>query len=91
MYHCAYQNLVNEDSRTPVSLDNYYTICEGDEKLSKLIQIIKSKGKSKIIIFMSTCAAVEYFSLVLKRQVFIFKISCSAAYNMSKPCLCLVY
>lgn len=56
-----------QDSRTPVNLENFYRICEGNEKLSALIQLIESKGQGKFMVFMSTCAAVEYFSLILKR------------------------
>ena len=67
------QNNVGQDSsRTPVNLDNYYMICEGNEKLSALISVIESKVPGKFMIFMSTCAAVEYFSLLLKQSVDLF-------------------
>ena len=51
---------------TPSTLDNYYTIVEEpSQKLSLLLAFIK-KAK-KCILFFSTCASVEYFSLCLER------------------------
>jgi len=64
-----------EDSRTPVNLDNYYVVCEGHKKLSALITVVKKKENGKFMVFMSTCAAVEYFSLVLK-ELLSFKVLC---------------
>jgi len=63
LYH---QNIGQDDARTPVTLDNYYAICGGDQKLSALISVVKSKIPGKFMVFMSTCAAVEYFSLLFK-------------------------
>ena len=42
-------------------------VCEGNKKLAALVTIIKQKDPGKFMVFMSTCASVEYFSLVLKQ------------------------
>ena len=41
-------------------------ICEPNEKLSQLIHFINEHRPAKIMIFFSTCACVQYFSIVLK-------------------------
>jgi superfamily II DNA/RNA helicase len=51
---------------SPASLTNYYMVVEGDQKLAVLINLMKTKAPSKVMVFMSTCAAVEYFSLYSK-------------------------
>ena len=78
------------DSRTPVNLENYYITCEGNEKLSVLIRLIETKGfaekSGKFMVFMSTCAAVEYFSLVLKRSVMIgrfLRVICNSCFGIA--------
>lgn len=60
------KNLGGDGSRTPSSLANYYMVCEGNQKLAALISLMKTKAPGKFMVFMSTCAAVEYFSLLLK-------------------------
>lgn len=61
---------------TPVSLSNFYLICEADRKLRTLIGFIESFGKNKkFIIFFSTCASVEWFYIVLKTILFNYKVS----------------
>lgn len=52
---------------TPVNLKNNYILVEAEEKLPTMIHFIKLKGMSlKYMIFLSTCACVDYFSHVLK-------------------------
>ncbi|KAK6641207.1 hypothetical protein RUM44_012916 [Polyplax serrata] len=54
-------------SSTPVTLSNYFVICEADEKLKQLIGLIKNEGlDKKFILFFATCASVEWFYIVLK-------------------------
>lgn len=51
---------------TPLSLSNYYTIVEANNKFASLIDVINSKGTNfKYMIFFSTCACVDYFSNVI--------------------------
>lgn len=52
---------------TPLNLKNNYIIVQAEEKLPTLIHFIKSKGTDlKYMIFLSTCACVEYFSPVVQ-------------------------
>jgi len=51
---------------TPSSLDNYYTIIDDpSQKLALLVDFVKKA--QKCIVFFSTCACVEYFSVCLER------------------------
>ncbi|XP_073823632.1 probable ATP-dependent RNA helicase DDX55 homolog [Musca autumnalis] len=52
---------------TPVRLQNFYKIVEGDEKFLELLHFLKSSHakNSKIMIFFPTCACVEYWSEVM--------------------------
>ncbi|CAG7846486.1 ATP-dependent rRNA helicase SPB4 {ECO:0000305} {ECO:0000250/UniProtKB:P25808} [Serendipita indica DSM 11827] len=55
---------VIEERRTPASLQNYYTLCETDEKTSRLFNIVqheRNRSSSKFIVYFATCAAVDYF------------------------------
>ena len=56
-----------DDLKTPVHLKNYYVICRAEEKFSYLIKFLKEHKKSKIIVFTSTCASVDYFGILLKK------------------------
>lgn len=52
---------------TPVNLNNSYTIVQPEHKLSIMIDFIRSIGfKTKYMIFLSTCACVDYFSRVIQ-------------------------
>ncbi|XP_064457975.1 ATP-dependent RNA helicase DDX55-like [Ornithodoros turicata] len=51
--------------RTPALLSNYYMVCEPDEKLKVLVSFLRSRSEAKHLVFFSTCACVEYFSLIL--------------------------
>ncbi|CAF0760219.1 unnamed protein product [Adineta steineri] len=64
------------DQRTPSTLKNFYMICEPNEKLNQLIHFINENRPAKIMIFLSTCACVQYFTSVLKH---IFSSSKSTA------------
>ncbi|CAF0743365.1 unnamed protein product [Adineta ricciae] len=54
------------NQRTPSTLKNFYMICEPNEKLSQLVHFINEQRPAKIMIFLSTCACVQYFASVLK-------------------------
>ncbi|KAJ4445393.1 hypothetical protein ANN_07198, partial [Periplaneta americana] len=55
---------------TPMTLENYYTICEPEDKLATLIGFLKSQGNhQKYMLFFSTCACVDYFATVLKELI----------------------
>lgn len=56
-----------EDGSTPSTLKSYYMICEPDRKLTILINFIKRKGLNlKYMLFLSSCACVDYFLTILQ-------------------------
>lgn len=67
--------ILSKDQKIPSSLENYYTVVENDEKFNLLVNFIRKHKTEKIIVFFSTCACVDYFSMVL--QFFIKKTSVS--------------
>jgi hypothetical protein len=46
-------------------LDNYYLECKAEQKLSFLIEFLKTHKDKKIIVFFLTCACVDYFWKVI--------------------------
>lgn len=68
---------------TPVNLNNSYTIVQSEHKLSVMIDFIRSIGfKTKYMIFLSTCACVDYFSRVI--QVLLPSINVLALHGKMK-------
>lgn len=55
----------NALKRTPDSLNNFYLICDADQKLQYLITLLRAHREQKFIIFFNTCACVDYFSKLL--------------------------
>nr|CAD7263732.1 unnamed protein product [Timema shepardi] len=51
---------------TPLTLCNHYMMCEADAKLATLLGFVRAHGSKKYMLFLSTCACVEYFTVVLK-------------------------
>ncbi|XP_052798160.1 ATP-dependent RNA helicase DDX55-like [Mya arenaria] len=62
--------------RTPASLKNYFMIVKAEHKLDQLVYFIKSHKKQKILVFLSTCAGVDYFSKILPPLVKVSQIYC---------------
>ncbi|KAL8816480.1 MAG: hypothetical protein Q9223_004521 [Gallowayella weberi] len=56
-----------EDQRTPASLSMRYITCPASHKLPTLNKIVQTLGPTpnKTIVYLSTCAAVDYFQHVL--------------------------
>uniref|UniRef100_A0A336MHP8 ATP-dependent RNA helicase n=1 Tax=Culicoides sonorensis TaxID=179676 RepID=A0A336MHP8_CULSO len=50
---------------TPKSLENFYVIVEPEEKLKYLLQFVKQKDIQKCLLFLPTCACVEYWAEIL--------------------------
>lgn len=50
---------------TPKLLQNYYIIVEAEQKLNYLLQFIKKENVQKAMLFLPTCACVEYWGHVL--------------------------
>ncbi|XKL64320.1 hypothetical protein PGB90_004406 [Kerria lacca] len=56
-----------EDAATPSALTNYYIICQPNRKLTILVNFIKKKGFNlKYMLFLSSCACVDYFVTILR-------------------------
>lgn len=49
---------------TPKSLSNYYVIAKNNGKLASLISFIEEKNIQKAILFLPTCASVDYWSQI---------------------------
>ncbi|XP_022096212.1 ATP-dependent RNA helicase DDX55-like isoform X2 [Acanthaster planci] len=56
----------NVIQKTPMTLKNYYLICESDEKFNLLIAFLRKHREEKHMIFFSTCHCVDYFSKALR-------------------------
>jgi ATP-dependent RNA helicase DDX55/SPB4 len=63
------ENASEATGRTPSALSNHYLIVDPPEsKLALLVSFIRTlPAETKAMLFVSTCAAVEYVSLVLER------------------------
>ena len=59
------------DQRTPASLQMKYVVKNSREKLPALANLIKhlQPSPTKVIVYLSTCAAVDYFQHLLPSQV----------------------
>jgi ATP-dependent RNA helicase DDX55/SPB4 len=53
----------------PSSLDNYYMICEYEERPYHLLHFISCHLHDKIIIFCATCACVDYYAAMFNALV----------------------
>ena len=61
-------NAITTQQSTPSSLENFYMICPYDERAVQLALFIMKNLQSKIIVFVSTCACVDYFSEVFTKM-----------------------
>eukprot|EP00117_Sycon_ciliatum_P034193 scpid55876/ scgid26151/ ATP-dependent RNA helicase DDX55; DEAD box protein 55 len=56
--------------RVPSKLCNYYATCPPADKFSHLLHFLRlHKSEGKILVFLSTCAAVDYFTRLLTSLV----------------------
>ncbi|KAK2715550.1 ATP-dependent RNA helicase DDX55-like [Artemia franciscana] len=55
--------------KTPSTLENYYLVCQPDLKFEYLVSFLMKHKNDKILVFLSTCAGTEYFSLMLERLI----------------------
>lgn len=49
---------------TPALLENYFILTRNDGKLATLINFIKVQNLSKAMLFLPTCASVDYWSVI---------------------------
>lgn len=50
---------------TPMSLENFYTVVDPEDKLIVLVRFIKEQRVKKALLFLPTCACVDYWVSVL--------------------------
>jgi len=55
--------------KTPVQLKNYYLMLDGKEKFHRLLEFVTGNKNAKLLVFMSTCASVQYFTKLLNSFV----------------------
>lgn len=58
----AGSNAIHGKQATPSSLDNFFAVCEYDERPEALAKFIVAHKTEKIIVFCATCACVDYYS-----------------------------
>lgn len=58
--------VANNTQVIPTTLQNYYAIVGHEQRLSALHHFLRSKQDQKLIVFFSTCSAVDFFSRVLE-------------------------
>ena len=51
---------------TPTSLTNYYLVTKLEEKISRLVEFLKSHRHEKTIVFFLTCACVDFYGNTLQ-------------------------
>ena len=64
-----FQSMDDTCLKTPSTLENYYLVCQPDLKFEYLVSFLMKHKNDKILVFLSTCAGTEYFSLMLERYV----------------------
>ncbi|KAL5104056.1 ATP-dependent RNA helicase DDX55 [Taenia crassiceps] len=59
--------LMAHQQRTPSTLENYYLVVDPGDKLRALVTFLRSHASTeKIIVFLASCAAVDYFGRLLR-------------------------
>ncbi|KAF1318956.1 Dead/deah box RNA helicase, partial [Globisporangium splendens] len=58
--------VANNTQITPSTLKNFYALVSHEQRLSALHHFLQSKKTQKMIVFFSTCSAVDFFSRVLE-------------------------
>lgn len=54
----------------PEKLTNFFYVCESyAHKLGALIELLKSNEYKKVLVFISTCSQIDYFSQVLEEEL----------------------
>lgn len=62
--------LASKQLRMPDKLINFYHICDSYiDKLALVCELIRTDEYKKILIFLSTCAQIDYFSQTIKEQL----------------------
>lgn len=71
------KEIENTNISTPSTLSNYYVVVDSNNKLPTLISFLETQGfTNKYMLFLSTCACVDYFTKILKVLLPKCKIFC---------------
>ena len=52
---------------TPLGLQNHYALVPESQKLSELVNFLAAHSSSKIMVFLLTCAHVDYYARLLPK------------------------
>lgn len=58
---------VKAHQSTPEQLDNFYIVANNNNKLAALVSFMENQKDSKVMLFLPTCATVDYWSVVFPR------------------------
>jgi ATP-dependent RNA helicase DDX55/SPB4 len=53
---------------TPSTLENYFTVCNYDDRPAELLNFLVAQQDKKSIVFCATCACVDFYSTVFERM-----------------------
>lgn len=56
-----------QQQSTPSTLRNYYAVAPYDKRISLLCKFLREHAKEKVIVFVATCACVDFYSLVFAK------------------------
>lgn len=59
-------NNVNTNIFIPKELENYYIVCNSDEKISQISHFLHNHKNEKVMIFFMTCNEVDFFTKIFK-------------------------
>lgn len=68
---------------TPLLLNNYYVITKDNGKLATLVNFLESEDTQKALLFLPTCACVDYWGCIFK-SLFKSKLNVSALHGKMK-------
>uniref|UniRef100_A0A7S4ABZ6 ATP-dependent RNA helicase n=2 Tax=Pseudo-nitzschia australis TaxID=44445 RepID=A0A7S4ABZ6_9STRA len=61
------QSRSSSTTYTPTTLTNYYLVTKLEEKISRLVAFLQSHRHEKTIVFLLTCACVDFYGSTLQR------------------------
>lgn len=55
------------DSVQPSTLNNFYTLCDAEEKTIVLLEFMRQRPDKKCLVFFPSCNSVRYFNMIFTR------------------------
>mmetsp|Transcript_14045 Transcript_14045/g.20998 ORF Transcript_14045/g.20998 Transcript_14045/m.20998 type:complete len:747 (-) Transcript_14045:29-2269(-) len=65
--HSNQDSQISSSRSIPTTLKSYFTVSPYDQRLDSLATFLQKNRGDKIIVFVSTCACVDFFTLALNR------------------------